>query len=42
MDTGTVCPKCKGKGKISTASRQTGYDQIEVPCTLCKGSGKKQ
>jgi DnaJ-class molecular chaperone len=41
MDSTAVCPKCKGRGKISTASRQTGYDQIEVPCTMCKGSGKK-
>gem|GEM_PF-3363467 len=41
MDTTSVCPKCQGKGKISTASRQTGYEQTEVVCTLCKGSGKK-
>lgn len=35
------CPKCNGKGKVMTASRQTGYDSVEVPCTMCKGSGKK-
>ncbi|WP_460595066.1 hypothetical protein [Geomonas sp. Red276] len=37
----SMCPKCKGKGKVFTSSRQTGYEQIEVPCSLCKGSGKK-
>lgn len=37
----SMCPKCKGKGKIKEVSRQTGYDVVEVPCTLCKGSGRK-
>jgi len=37
----SICPKCKGKGKILAASRQTGYDKVEVPCKMCKGSGKK-
>jgi len=41
MLTSMMCPKCKGTGKILTASRQTGYDQVEVPCSLCKGTGKK-
>lgn len=36
----TLCPKCHGKGKVLTASRWTGYDQVEVACTLCKGSGR--
>ena len=35
------CPKCKGKGKVIKADRHWGYDPMEVPCTLCKGSGKK-
>ena len=37
----STCPKCKGKGKIFTASRQSGYDVEVVPCTMCKGTGKK-
>jgi DnaJ-class molecular chaperone len=36
-----LCPKCNGKGKVLTKSRQTGYDQEEVPCKMCKGSGRK-
>ena len=40
MDT-SICPKCKGTGKVLTASRQSGYEKIEVPCSMCKGSGKK-
>lgn len=36
----TICPKCQGKGKVLTASRQSGYDQVEVPCKMCKGSGR--
>lgn len=40
MDT-TLCPKCHGKGKVLTKSRQTGYEEIEVPCSMCKGSGRK-
>jgi DnaJ-class molecular chaperone len=37
----SVCPKCNGKGKVLLASRQWGYDEMEVPCQMCKGSGKK-
>jgi len=40
MDT-NLCPKCRGIGKIFTKSRQTGYEAIEVPCSMCKGSGRK-
>ncbi|GFO57483.1 hypothetical protein GMSM_44900 [Geomonas sp. Red276] len=36
-----VCPRCKGEGKIRAAFRQSGYDQIIVPCIVCKGTGKK-
>lgn len=36
-----ICPKCNGKGKVMTRSRQTGYEELEVPCTFCKGSGRK-
>lgn len=35
------CPKCKGSGKVHASYRQTGYDDIEVPCQFCKGTGKK-
>jgi DnaJ-class molecular chaperone len=35
------CPKCNGSGKVLAANRQSGYDQIEVPCQYCKGTGKK-
>ncbi len=38
---GSRCPKCNGRGKILMASRQSGYDVEEVPCTMCKGSGRK-
>jgi|SwirhirootsSR2_FD_contig_71_780716_length_314_multi_2_in_0_out_0_1 DnaJ-class molecular chaperone len=37
----SVCPKCKGKGKVVMSFRQEGYEPTEFPCTLCKGSGRK-
>lgn len=37
----TICPKCKGKGKTVMAYRQSGYEEVEVPCPVCKGSGRK-
>jgi len=39
--TESLCPKCKGSGKVLSAYRQSGYEEIEVPCTFCKGTGKK-
>lgn len=38
----SLCPKCNGRGKVLAAFRQSGYEQIEVPCQFCKGSGRKQ
>jgi len=35
----SVCPKCKGEGKIRMASRQSGYDHVLVVCNECNGSG---
>jgi len=37
----SLCPKCKGSGKVLFAYRQSGYEEIEVPCTFCRGTGKK-
>jgi DnaJ-class molecular chaperone len=37
----SLCPKCKGSGKVLSAYRQSGYEEIETPCTFCKGTGRK-
>jgi len=39
--TESLCPKCKGSGKVLAAFRQSGYEQVEVPCQFCKGAGRK-
>lgn len=39
--TESLCPKCKGSGKVYSAFRQSGYEQVEVPCQFCKGTGRQ-